>query len=157
MTSNQRLGRRTRMKNDIGIQRKSSVFWYAPVDIKVLTDEKLSPTDKTVYSILCVHADTQSRKCRLKISTIAKEANCSERSVHRSLRILEERGIIKHRTRFSNEGSQVSSGYEMIGFEAACYSGKDDNDESTDCHTDTPPCHYDTVADQEQYLFERYK
>ena len=117
---------------NIDVQRKSSVFWFACVDIKVLTDKMLTPIDKAVYGVLCVHVNFQTRKCNLKIKTIAEEVNCSARSVQYSLKVLEERGIIKRHMRFV-EGSQISSGYELVGFEAECY-----RNSSEDLHEDLP-------------------
>ena len=97
-----------------------SGFWFASVDIKVLTDKNLSPIDKVVYGVLCAHADTNSKKCILKIETIAEEACCSARSVKNSLRKLAERGIIKRTERFFHN-RQVATSYEVIGYKAECY------------------------------------
>lgn len=106
--------------NDMEFQRSSSDFWFACIDIKVLTDRELSPIDKTVYAILCVHINIQNRKCNLKIKTIADEAGCSVRSVQNSIAALIERGIIQRTERFY-EGKQVSSNYRVIGHNASCY------------------------------------
>ena len=106
--------------NEIEVERNSKVFWFACVDIKVLTDRELSPIDKVVYSVLCVHVGTQNRKCNLRVKTIAEEAGCSVRSVQNSLNTLVERGIIERKERFL-EGSQVSSRYQVIGYLASCY------------------------------------
>ena len=106
--------------NEIEVERSAKVFWFACVDIKVLTDAELSPMDKVVYSVLCIHVGTQNRKCNLRIKTIAKEAGCSVRSVQNSLNTLVERGIIERTERFL-EGSQVSSCYKVIGCLASCY------------------------------------
>ena len=107
----------------------SRILPYSMIDNAVLIDETLSPIDKVVFCVLCVHAGIESRQCVLKVKTIAREANCSERSVQNSLKTLEERGIIERAERFK-EGSQVSSNYQVIGREAFCYTG---------CNTCTPP------------------
>lgn len=119
------------MSNQIDVQRDSSDLWFAMVDLKVATDSTLSPIDKAVFCVLCVHVNWQKRDCWLKVETIAKEAGCSERSVQNSLKCLEERGIIERETRFS-EGRQISSSYRIIGYKAKCYA-----DEG--CSICTPP------------------
>ena len=112
----------------IGVTR---ILPYFMMDSVVMTDPTLSPIDKAVFGVLCVHAGIESRQCFLKIKTIAKEASCSERSVQNSLKTLEERGIIERTERFK-EGSQVSSSYQIIGREAPCYT-------ETGCNDFTPP------------------
>lgn len=100
--------------------RPASHFWFACVDLKVIRDPELSPFDKAVFVVLCSHADTSTRHCRLKMKTIAAEASCSERSVRASLRKLEERGVIVSRPVFV-DGQQRASVYEIVGWEAPCY------------------------------------
>lgn len=102
---------------------------YSMIDNVVLIDQSLSPIDKVVYCVLCVHAGIKSKECILKVKTIAREANCSERSVQNSLKTLEERGIIERAERFK-EGTQLSSSYQIISREACCYTGS---------NTCTPP------------------
>ena len=96
-------------------------FWFAAVDRKVLMDRKLTPTDKTVFGVLCAHADKNTRKCWPKVKTIADEANCSVRSVQNSLKKLESRGIIKRMPEFCNN-KQMATHYYIIGYKAECYS-----------------------------------
>ena len=112
----------------IGVSR---ILPYFMMDSVVMTDPTLSPIDKAVFGVLCVHAGIESRQCFLKVKTIATEASCSERSVQNSLKTLEERGIIERTERFK-EGSQVSSSYQIIGREAPCYTEEG-------CNTFTPP------------------
>ena len=108
----------------IGVSR---ILPYFMMDSVVMTDPTLSPIDKAVFGVLCVHAGIESRQCFLKVKTIATEASCSERSVQNSLKTLEDRGIIKRTERFK-EGSQVSSSYQIIGREAPCYTEAGCND-----------------------------
>ncbi|MBQ6983007.1 MAG: helix-turn-helix domain-containing protein [Synergistaceae bacterium] len=107
------------------------VLPYFMMDSVVMTDPTLSPIDKAVFGVLCVHAGLESRQCFLKVKTIANEASCSERSAQNSLKTLEERGIIERTERFK-EGSQVSSSYQIIGREAPCYT-------EIGCNDFTPP------------------
>ena len=102
--------------------RGQSDFWFAYVDLQVIKDRTLSPCDKAVYSVICAHANIQTRACPLKIKTIALEANCSERSVQLSLKALAERGVIERTERFEN-GKQKASVFRIVGHRAACYMG----------------------------------
>lgn len=102
---------------------ETNKFWFAAVDIVVLTDKTLTPIDKAVYGVLCAHADKKKRDCWPKVKTIAEEANCSVRSVHNSLKTLEARGIIKHTQRFI-DNKQISSHYQLVGHDAECYSNE---------------------------------
>jgi DNA-binding Lrp family transcriptional regulator len=104
--------------------RKCSEFWFACVDIQVIKDKTLSPCDKTVYSVICAHADVETRTCSLRVKTIAEEANCSVRSVQESLKALVERGVIERTERFEN-GKQKASSYKIIGHKAKCYKNTD--------------------------------
>lgn len=122
----------------VNIQRSPADFWFACVDIKVLTDKELSPIDKVVYCIVCAHVNTQNRNCNLRIKTIAEEAGCSIRSVQNSLNALVERGVIERTERFI-EGSQVSSHYQVIGHRASCYVEEGCNSCDTPCTECTPP------------------
>lgn len=108
------------MSQDKNHSRENN-FWFAPVDVSVLTDKTLSSFDKAVFGVLCAHANRQTRKCWPKVKTIAEEAGCSVRTVHASLKTLEERGIIAHVQRVSGN-RKISSVYWIIGHDAECYS-----------------------------------
>ncbi|MBR0150237.1 MAG: helix-turn-helix domain-containing protein [Synergistaceae bacterium] len=123
-------------------------YWFAPVDITVLTDKTLSPIDKAVYGVLCVHADKKTRECWPKVSTIAEEAGCSPRAVHNSLKVLEERGIIQHTQRFAQH-RQISSRYQLIGYKAECY-------RDIPCTTCKGSVH-DVQTENESHLNENHK
>ena len=55
----------------IGVSR---ILPYFMMDSVVMTDPTLSPIDKAVFGVLCVHAGIESRQCFLKVKTIATEA-----------------------------------------------------------------------------------
>ena len=115
-------------------RRESGDFWFTHVDIAVARDPSLSAMEKAVYLALCSHADTRSRSCFPSNRTLADEVGCSERTVQRSLDVLENRGIIKRQERFK-EGSQQTNIIWVIGWHAPCYQDKGDDSR------DTPPCH----------------
>jgi hypothetical protein len=116
----------TRQQNEILLEcREPSDFWFACVDLKVIRDKTLSPCDKTVYSVICSHADTRTRACPLKVGTIAEEANCCVRNVQESLKKLEARGVRAREERFSENGKQRASVYKNNGHRAECYMGAD--------------------------------
>ena len=118
-------------------RRDSGDFWFTHVDIAVARDPSLSAMEKAVYLALCSHADTRSRSCFPSNRTLANEVGCSERTVQRSLDVLENRGIIKRQERFK-EGSQQTNIIWVIGWHAPCYQGKgDDSRDTPPC----PPCH----------------
>ncbi len=81
----------------------------------VFDDNSLSIIDKMVYIVLCLHSDNETRECSPKVATIAEEASCSPRAVHKSLNVLEERGFIQRIHRFS-PNIQISSLYKIRDF-----------------------------------------
>ena len=106
--------------NELEVQRSQSSWWFACVDVDVWDDDSLSTIDKSVFTVLCIHASIGRRDCKLKIETIARKASCSVRSVQKSMKKLTERGLIKREERFY-EGKQISSHFEIVGHEAPCY------------------------------------
>jgi hypothetical protein len=50
---------------------------FISVDAKVIRDESLACSAKTVYSVICANTDADTRSASLKVSDIAKEAGCS--------------------------------------------------------------------------------
>lgn len=114
-------------EQQIGVAPRKEDYWFTRIDNAVIFDPNLSPIDKTVFNVLCSFASLNTREVWPKIATIAKGANCSERSVIRSLQTLSQRGIIEKLPRFVN-GKQISSIYKIIGHHAY----KDVNKDSTD-------------------------
>lgn len=109
--------------NEFDVQRNPSDWWFACVDVDIWGDESLSTIDKSVFTVLCIHASVRGRQCKLKIETIAKKASCSVRSVQNSLKKLTERGLIKREECF-HEGKQISSRFLVVGHLAPCYRDK---------------------------------
>jgi hypothetical protein len=116
--------------------RASSDFWFACVDLDVIKDKTLSPCDKAVYSVICAHANVQTRSCPLRVKTIAEEANCSVRSAQESLKALAKRGVIERVERFEN-GKQKASFYKIIGHRAPSYGGAESAPSAKNAETTT--------------------
>lgn len=102
------------------IQRSPTAFWFACVDVDVLEDERLTPIEKVVFSLICRYANPQTRAAYPSIKTLAQKANCSEFSVQKAIKHLIEFGLIERQERFIG-GRQTTSLYKIIGFEAPCY------------------------------------
>ncbi|WP_446697846.1 helix-turn-helix domain-containing protein [Acetomicrobium sp. S15 = DSM 107314] len=74
-------------------------FWFCFLDIAVMTDETISVYDMAIYAALCSFASTRGRTCYPSVKALMKRAGCSYRTVHRSLRTLEDKGYIQHQYR----------------------------------------------------------
>lgn len=62
---------------------------------KVMRDPSLCLRDKAVYAYLCTFADSQNNQLRLSVYKMASELNISSITVIRSIKSLEEHGVIK--------------------------------------------------------------
>lgn len=105
---------------DIEVQRSSSDFWFACVDIDVVRDSSLSLTVRGIYAIICSYASITNRSCWPTVETLAKDAGVSASTVQRALKELSDRGIITRQERFE-EKRQISSKILIVGFHASCY------------------------------------
>ena len=102
----------------------TSNFCFAKLDINVARDGSFKGAPKSVYMTLTSHADNNTRKCFLKVKTIAKESGYCERTVRNALHKLESWGLIEITEQFiqgENGRHQINSVYTLIGNEAACY------------------------------------
>lgn len=113
-------------------------FWFSIVDLCVWEDERLSLSEKGVYTALCTFASVQGRSCFPSIAAIAKRAGCSERTVQRALTRLCEVGYITVRKRFK-DAAQIESLYTIIGHKA----DRAAIPEADVCHDDNMGCHSD--------------
>lgn len=93
------------------------LFWFCQVDIEVLRDPELSPTDKAVYAILCSFASVADRSGRPSITTLAEAAGCSKNTVRTAIKALVARGVIVREERYY-DGRQTSCLYKIIGVNA---------------------------------------
>ena len=105
---------------DFEVQRNSSDFWFACVDIDVVRDSSLSLTVRAIYSIICSYASITNRSCWPTVKTLAQDAGVSESTVQRALKELVDKGVIIRQDRF-DEKRQVSSKIFIVGFHASCY------------------------------------
>lgn len=82
----------------------------------VINDEsKLTrPVEIAVYTVLCMYADNTDMTSHPSVSTIAKKARCSDRVVHRSLKVLEDVGYIKIVNRTDGKGFKTSNQYILL-------------------------------------------
>ena len=86
---------------------------FVMIPYVVMISDKLTPYEKTVYTILSLHADFSSGYCKLKQSTIAREANCSLNSVKRALKHLQELECISIVENFK-DNRRTSNYYQML-------------------------------------------
>lgn len=93
------------------------LFWFCQVDIEVLRDPELSPTDKAVYAILCSFASVADRSGRPSIGTIADATNCSKNTARSAIKNLVSRGVLVREERYC-DGRQTSCMYKIIGVNA---------------------------------------
>lgn len=90
-------GARVRMNAEMDIQRQQVPFTI--ICNEVITDKELSPTDKLVYTVLCMFSRGGARNggCSYpKISTIAESAGVSITTVRCSLKALAARGWLRY-------------------------------------------------------------
>lgn len=93
------------------------LFWFCQVDIEVLRDPELSPTDKAVYAIICSFASVADRSGRPSIGTIADATNCSKNTARSAIKNLVSRGVLVREERYC-DGRQTSCLYKIIGVNA---------------------------------------
>lgn len=102
------------MKETAGL-RCSKDNWFTCIDTAVLSDEYLLPSEKLVYSVLCMIAGFGHRTCSPSIEEVADITGYSVRTVHRAYKELDARGII------AQEGEVI----RLIGHNAQCYGEED--------------------------------
>lgn len=89
---------------------------FVMVTKAVLDDEShiKKGVDKLVYAILCSYADNRTLDAFPSINSLAKRACCSEHTVRRSLKTLQELGLIKVEPRYTGIGKQTSNRYVLL-------------------------------------------
>lgn len=75
-----------------------------------VTQPEITPTSKLILIILANYADEQC-SCFPSREHIAMLANCDERTVRRSIKQLQDQGLIFISERFTEEGRQTSNRY----------------------------------------------
>ena len=86
--------------------------WFTCIDIAVMCDEYLLPSEKLIFSVLCMIAGFGYRTCSPSIEEVADISGFSARTVRRVYKELEARGVIER------EGEAI----RLIGHNAPCYS-----------------------------------
>ena len=94
------------------IDRRSVPF--VMVTRKVIEDETLKASDKSLYAALCMYADNDTSECFPARETLWKKAGISDKTFRNSLEKLEERGYIKVVPRHSEDGRRLSNLYVLL-------------------------------------------
>lgn len=68
---------------------------FGMVSRTVMTDPELSVRDKAVYAYLASYADSTTNELTVSINRMAAECDVTQSTIKRSLRILENKGIIQ--------------------------------------------------------------
>lgn len=109
---------------------------------------------KRVLTLLCQHAN-KSNQCWQSVSTLAREAGASTRTLFRVLKALEEYGVLHRQKRLNKGGGRGSTLYTVYPEKIVTLNSDTGNlclkDDSTLCHSVSTPmtqCQYphDTVA-----------
>lgn len=77
-----------------------------------IQQKDLTSIEKLIFIILSSRAD-QKGQCFPLVSTIAKDANCSTRTVHRALRCLESKGKVKSKANYIGNEKRVANTYTV--------------------------------------------
>jgi len=83
-------------------------------DKVIMSDKWTKPVELAIYAVICKHAHNTTAKSNLRISTIAREAKCSEKVVSRSLRTLESAGFIRIIKNYRDDGGRTYNTYEIL-------------------------------------------
>lgn len=86
--------------------------WFACIDIEVMCDEHFLPSEKLIFSVLCILVGFGYRTCSASIEEVAEISGFSVRTVRRAYKELEARGVIVR------DGEAI----RLIGHNAPCYS-----------------------------------
>ena len=83
------------MDNQVTGLRYSKDNWFTCVDSEVLGDTYLLPSEKLIFSVLCMIAGFGYRTCSPSIEEVADISGFSARTVRRVYKELEARGVIE--------------------------------------------------------------
>jgi len=79
-------------KNTLRDKRKTTWFW---IDKRIIEFKGFNSSDKVVYMILAYFANNNTQKCWPSTNKIAELANLTQRTVIKSLSVLEENKVLK--------------------------------------------------------------
>lgn len=93
---------------------RSSKFIRVTREVVADTSKLRHASDIAVYTVLCYYADNTTKELNPKIKTIAEKARCSESTVKRALKNLEEAGYIEITHRYNSFGHRASNQYRLL-------------------------------------------
>lgn len=93
---------------------RSSKFVRVTREVIENSSQLKHASDIAVYTVLCYYADNTTKELHPKIKTIAEKARCSESTVKRALRNLEEAGYIEISHRYNTFGHRASNQYRLL-------------------------------------------
>lgn len=98
------------------MNEKANVFRYSTpftmVSNELILCENMSPTLKTVYSVICCYANIKDSSCYPSYATIAKKAGISRRTAITAIQTLQDCGLLEKETR--KNGSDYTSNVYVI-------------------------------------------
>jgi predicted transcriptional regulator len=68
---------------------------FGMVSRKVMTDPELCIRDKALYAFLATYADSATNELTVSVNRMAAECGVTQSTIKRSLKTLEDKGIIK--------------------------------------------------------------
>lgn len=80
---------------DMKMRNSRLVGGFGMVSRAVMTDPELSIRDKALYAYLTTYADSVANELTVSINRMAAECGVTQSTIKRSLRTLENRGIIQ--------------------------------------------------------------
>jgi DNA-binding transcriptional regulator YhcF (GntR family) len=78
-----------------------------------LKNNDLTSIEKLIYICLSNRAD-ENGKCFPSVSTIAQDANCSDRTVHRALKVLIEKKLVRSKPNYVGKNKRTSNTYTLV-------------------------------------------
>lgn len=86
---------------------------FVIVTRKVIEDETLKASDKSVYAVLCMYADNRTKECYPSRETLLKKSGISDKPLRNSLRVLSDKGYIEIKERYNSVG-RTSNRYILL-------------------------------------------
>jgi predicted transcriptional regulator len=80
-------------------------------------NRNIKPYDTAVYLAVLSFRNINTKLCNPSIKSIADVANCSERQVNKSLKVLVSAGAIKYARTKTGKGKQVTNKYYFTWLE----------------------------------------
>ncbi len=81
------------------------------IDNAVLESNKLNTYDKLTYIMICMHGNRNVGTCFPSLNTLAKLVCCSKPTIIKSIKTLEEIGLIEVEQRWNDKNEYLSNIY----------------------------------------------